>query len=115
MRTPRLLLASTVLAVAAPLLSAQTLIRMGTLAPKDSKWQQILLDMGAKWKQATNGRLQLRLYAGGEQGDEPEMVQKMRSKKLQGVDLSGAGLSGISSIVSALLILLIFDLYGELD
>lgn len=115
MRTPRLLLASTLLAVAAPLLSAQTLIRMGTLAPKDSKWQQILLDMGAKWKQATNGRLQLRLYAGGEQGDEPEMVQKMRIKKLQAVALSGAGLSGIDASVSALQIPLMFNSYEELD
>ena len=64
--------------LAAPLAPSQTLIRMGTLAPKGSRWEQILLEMGAKWKQATNGRLTLRLYAGGEQSDEPEMVQKMR-------------------------------------
>lgn len=112
---PRLLLASTVCAAFVSLVSGQTLIRMGTLAPKDSKWQQILLEMGAKWKQATNGRLELRLYAGGEQGDEPEMVQKMRIKKLQAVALSGAGLSGIDASVSALQIPLMFNSYDELD
>jgi TRAP-type C4-dicarboxylate transport system substrate-binding protein len=88
---------------------------MGTLAPKDSKWQQILLDMGAQWKKATGGRVDLKLYAGGEQGDEPEMVQKMRIKKLQGVALSGAGLSGIEASVSSLQIPLMFNSYEELD
>jgi TRAP-type C4-dicarboxylate transport system substrate-binding protein len=101
--------------LAAPLAPSQTLIRMGTLAPKGSRWEQILLEMGAKWKQATNGRLTLRLYAGGEQGDEPEMVQKMRIRKLQSVALSGAGLSGIDASVSALQIPLMFNSYEELD
>lgn len=95
--------------------TGQTIIRMGTLAPKDSKWEQVLLDMGAKWKKATNGRLELRLYAGGEQGDEPEMVQKMRIRKLQAVALSGAGMSGIEASVSALQIPLMFNSYEELD
>lgn len=94
---------------------AQELVRMGTLAPKDSKWHQILLDMGAQWTRATNGRVKLQVYPGGEQGDEPEMVQKMRIHKLQAVALSGAGLSGIDAGVSALQIPLMFDSYDELD
>lgn len=94
---------------------AQTLVRMGTLAPKDSKWHQILLDMGEKWKTATGGRVALKVYPGGEQGDEPEMVQKLRIKKLQSVALSGAGLSGIDASVSALQIPLMFNSYEELD
>ena len=94
---------------------SQTLIRMGTLAPKDSKWHQILLDMGEKWKAATGGRVVLKVYPGGEQGDEPEMVQKLRIKKLQSVALSGAGLSGIDASVSALQIPLMFNSYEELD
>ncbi len=94
---------------------AQVLVRMGTLAPKDSKWNQILLDMGAKWAQATGGKVRLQVYPGGAQGDEPEMVQKLRIHKLQSVALSGAGLSGIDASVSALQIPLMFDSYDELD
>ncbi len=88
---------------------------MGTLAPKDSKWHQILLDMGEQWSKATGGKVRLQVYPGGEQGDEPEMVQKMRIHKLQAVALSGAGLSGIDASVSALQIPLMFDSYEELD
>ena len=47
---------------------------------------------------------------------EPEkMVEKVRIKKLQAVALSGAGLSGILSDVSALQIPPTLDSYEEFD
>lgn len=96
--------------------SAQTtIIRMGTLAPKGSPWHEILLDMGEQWKKASGGKIELKVYPGGEQGDEPAMVEKLRIKKLQSVALSGAGLSGIEPGVSALQIPMMLDSYEELD
>lgn len=83
--------------------------------PKDSRWYEILVKMGEDWKRASGGKIELRIYPGGEQGDEPEMVQKVRIKKLQAVALSGAGLSGIDAAVSALQIPLMLDSYEELD
>ena len=68
-----------------------TIIRLGTLVPKGSRWHEILLNMGEEWKKASGGKIELKIYPGGEQGDEPEMVQKLRIKKLQAVALSGAG------------------------
>jgi TRAP-type C4-dicarboxylate transport system substrate-binding protein len=96
-------------------LPAQTIIRMGTLVPKDSRWHEILLKMGEDWKKASGGKIELKIYPGGEQGDEPEMVQKMRIKKLQAVAISGAGLSGIDASVSALQVPMMLDSYEELD
>jgi TRAP-type C4-dicarboxylate transport system substrate-binding protein len=96
-------------------LPAQTIIRMGTLVPKGSPWHEILLNMGEEWKKASGGKVELRLYPGGEQGDEPEMVQKIRIKKLQAVALSGAGLSGIDAAVTALEIPMMLNSYEELD
>ena len=75
-------------------LPAQTIIRLGTLVPKGSRWHEILLNMGEEWKKASGGKIELKIYPGGEQGDEPEMVQKLRIKKLQAVALSGAGSAG---------------------
>src|SRR5438477_9516175 len=96
--------------------SAQTiLIRMGTLATKNSRWHEILLQMGEQWKKVSGGKVELKVYPGGEQGDEPSMVQKMRIHSLQSVALSGAGLSGIEPGVSALQIPLMIDSYQELD
>jgi TRAP-type transport system periplasmic protein len=103
------------LILAAVALPAQTIIRLGTLVPKGSSWHQILLNMGEEWKQASGGKIELKIYPGGEQGDEPEMVQKLRIKKLQAVALSGAGLSGIDAAVSALQVPMMLSSYEELD
>jgi TRAP-type transport system periplasmic protein len=95
--------------------SAQTIIRLGTLVPKGSRWDQILQNMGDEWKKASAGKIELKIYPGGEQGDEPEMVQKLRIKKLQAVALSGAGLSGIDPDVAALQVPMMLSSYEELD
>lgn len=100
---------------AATAFAQTTVIRLGTLVPKDSRWYEILTKMGDDWKNASGGKYRLQIYAGGEQGDEPEMVEKVRIKKLQAVALSGAGLSGIDADVSALQIPLMLDSYQELD
>src|SRR5579862_2185320 len=108
----RLLIALLLLSM---LLPAQTVIRLGTIIPKDSPWDAILIKMGEEWSKASGGKIELKIYPGGEQGDEPEMVQKLRIKKLQAVALSGAGLSGIDAAVSALQIPMMLNSYEELD
>src|SRR4051812_7765772 len=96
-------------------LPAQTTIRLGTMAPRNSRWHQLLAEMGEKWKEASGGTVLLKIYPGGEQGDEPEMVQKMRIHALQAVAISGAGLSGIDSASSALQIPFMYDSWEEVD
>ena len=108
----RLLIAFLIASVTLP---AQTIIRLGTLVPKGSRWHDILINMGEEWKKESGGKIELRIYPGGEQGDEPEMVQKVRIKKLQAVAISGAGLSGIEPGVSALQIPMMIDSWEELD
>jgi TRAP-type C4-dicarboxylate transport system substrate-binding protein len=108
----RVVIAFLVLTAALP---AQTIIRLGTLVPKGSPWHEILLNMGEEWKKASGGKVELKVYPGGEQGDEPEMVQKIRIKKLQAVAISGAGLSGIDAAVTALQVPMMLSSYEELD
>jgi len=106
----------TALALCLGSVSAQnTIIRLGTLVPKGSSWDEILTKMGQEWSKASGGKIELRIYPGGEQGDEPEMIQKMRIKKLQAVAVSGAGLSGIDAAVSALQVPMMLSSYEELD
>jgi TRAP-type C4-dicarboxylate transport system substrate-binding protein len=104
-----------VLLLATATLPAQTIIRLGTLVPRNSRWHEILVNMGEEWKKASGGKVELKIYPSGEQGDEPEMVQKIRIKKLQAVALSGAGLSGIDAAVSALQVPMMLSSYEELD
>ena len=93
----------------------ETTIRIGTLAPRDSLWHRVLLRMAERWRIDSKGRVQVVMWTGGQMGDEPVMVQKMRISELNAAALTGAGLSGIEKGVMALQIPMMFDSYGELD
>ena len=43
----------------------KTIVKIGTLAPEGTAWHDILLELGQKWKIASNGDVQLRIYPGG--------------------------------------------------
>src|SRR5262249_42979613 len=105
-----------VCALLLPALSAQTTItRLVTLLPGVSHYHVIIPTMSHERMKESGGTIELKIYAGGEQGDEPEMVQKMHIKKLQAVAISGAGLADLDPSVYALQIPMLLDSYEELD
>ena len=106
------IVAAALLACGAP---AQTVIKMGTLAPDGSPWHQTLQLMGERWKKISGGQVKLVIYAGGVLGDEPDMVNKMRIQQIHAAGLSGAGLSGIEPGVMSLQVPMMFESYEELD
>jgi TRAP-type C4-dicarboxylate transport system substrate-binding protein len=81
---------------------AQTRIRLATLVPSGTSYHHSLQAMGAKWKQASGGALNLTIYADGIQGSESETVRRMRVGQLQAAVLTVDGLSEIDPSVSAL-------------
>ncbi len=68
----------------APAAAAQTptRIRLGTLAPQGTSYHRILQSMGERWRTATNGQVQLTVYA-GTMGSEAELIRRMRLGQLQ--------------------------------
>lgn len=94
---------------------AGVVIKMGTQAPKGSAWEQILSEMAFKWKQETQGQVQLKIYAGGIVGDEGDMIRKMRIGQLQAAAISDAGLADIDSSAFALMMPLMFQSYDDWD
>ena len=94
---------------------AEVVIKMATLAPQGSEWHKILLEMGAEWQKASNGRIAFRLYPGGVAGDDLDIVRKMRLGTLDAGLLTVGGLSEIDRGVLALEIPLAYANYGELD
>jgi TRAP-type C4-dicarboxylate transport system substrate-binding protein len=113
LRVARILIPSAIFLGTLP--AQTTIIRLGTLVPTGSRWLAILQSMADEWKKESGGTIELKIYPGGEQGDEPEMVQKMRIKKLQAVAISGAGLADLDPSVYALQIPMLLDSYEELD
>jgi len=47
-------------------------VRLGTLAPQGTSYHRILQEMGERWRVATNGQVQLTVYA-GTMGSEMEL------------------------------------------
>ena len=90
-------------------------INMGTLAPEGTAWHDALLQMKQDWNRISRGRVVLRIFPSGVQGDENTMIRKMRIGQLQAVAVSGNGLSRIEPAISCLQIPLMLDSYEELD
>jgi TRAP-type C4-dicarboxylate transport system substrate-binding protein len=109
-----IIFASATLAIG-PTTGAKTEIRMGTLAPADSPWHRVLVQMGQEWRDISGGEVTLRIFPGGAPGDESAMLQKARVGLLQGIAISGIGLPQVEPGVMALQIPLLFESYDELD
>jgi TRAP-type C4-dicarboxylate transport system substrate-binding protein len=88
---------SMVMVLAANVALAQDVtIKLGTLAPQGSTWHNLLKEMGEKWSEASNGKVKLKIYAGGTQGNEGDMVRKMGVGQLQAASMTNVGLHDIS-------------------
>tara|TARA_B110000037_G_C17094258_1_gene495306 strand:+ start:720 stop:1589 length:870 start_codon:yes stop_codon:yes gene_type:complete len=58
--------------------------------------------MGQEWKTETSGRVSMIAFAGGTQGGETAMVERMKVSQIQASLISGIGLSEIDSGVAGL-------------
>ena len=68
---------------------------MATLAPAGSLFMQVFDSANRELRRRTGNTLSIRWYAGGVQGDEPEVIRKMRSGRLDGGAVTAAGLGQI--------------------
>lgn len=72
---------------------AETVIKIATVAPRGSIWMRVFNKMKKKIAKKTNGEVILRFYPGQVQGDERDVVRKMRTNQLQGGSFTAVGLS----------------------
>jgi TRAP-type C4-dicarboxylate transport system substrate-binding protein len=89
------LLFAALISLAASAAQAQVTIKLGTLAPAGSTWHEILKEMGQRWEQVSGGQVKLRVYAGGTQGSEGDMVRKMGIGQLQASSISNIGMHDV--------------------
>ena len=110
----RLALALTLAATAA---SAQPPVRikLGTLAPQGSTWHQLLMSMAQDVSKTTNGKVELKIYAGGTQGNEGEMIRKMSIGQLHAASITAIGLHEITPEPQAEDVPFMIDSYEEYD
>jgi TRAP-type C4-dicarboxylate transport system substrate-binding protein len=94
---------------------AQTPLKLATLVPEGSVWDKNLKQMAEEWKQATDGRVAVTVFAGGSQGDESTVLRKMRLDALQAAAFTAVGLGMIDSAFNVFDIPFFFDSYDELN
>ncbi len=70
-----------------------TTLSIATLAPRGSAWMRVFDAWNNSLRQRTNNRLQLRFYPGGSQGDERDVIRKIRTGQLDGAAVTSTGLS----------------------
>jgi TRAP-type transport system periplasmic protein len=76
-------------------------VKLGTLAPKDSSFDKILAAMGEQWARIPGG-VRLRVYPGGAAGGEADMVSKMKVGQINAALLTANGLAAIDPAVKSL-------------
>jgi TRAP-type C4-dicarboxylate transport system substrate-binding protein len=104
------------LGVASLAQAADSRLRIGTLAPKNSLYHQQLMELGEAWRSAQGGDAKYLVYPDGSQGGEAEMARRMRIGQLQGALLSVVGLREIEPSIAALQSLpLLFRSWDEVD
>jgi TRAP-type C4-dicarboxylate transport system substrate-binding protein len=90
-------------------------LRIASLAPAGSSWMKVLNAWKSTLEKDTEGRLKLRFYPGGSQGDERDFVRKMRVGQLDGGVVT---MTGMSMLVRPMVILVLpdfLDTYEKLD
>lgn len=110
------------LALIAPLVAASAAyadpmytLKFATLTPQGTEPMNIMEQWGRTVEARSNGRLVFRFYPGGIQGDEPEVLKKMRFGQIQGGGFTGYGIGRIYSPARILEFPFLFRNHEEVD
>ena len=70
-------------------------VKIATLVPQGTSWAKTIKAMAKEVKEKTNRKVKLKIYYGGVQGDEPDVLRKTRSGQLHGGVFTGKTLGDI--------------------
>lgn len=94
MRTTILCLSALALMIAVPRADAQTQLKIATLAPQNSGWATKFTAGAKEIESRTDGRVKLRFFWGGAQGNESKVQQKIKIGQLHGGTFSPTDFQG---------------------
>jgi TRAP-type C4-dicarboxylate transport system substrate-binding protein len=90
-------------------------LRMATLAPAGSPWMEVLDKASSEIKDKTSGRVTLKYFEGGQQGDEKDFVRKIKLGQLDGAAVTSIGLAMIDESIRVLELPMMFESPEEVD
>ena len=92
-----------------PLAAAKVEIKLATSIPANTPFTKLLDDLNKEWQTVTGGDVSMVVYAGGVQGDESDVLRKIRIGQLHAGAITVASLSDIDDYFSVFQIPLFFD------
>jgi len=113
-----LFLAGVVILTIGPALAVtppKNLIKMATIAPKGSFMMRTIDEMDAEIRRETGNEVGIKLYYGSVQGDEKEVLSKIRLGQLHGGTFTGGGLGRIVPEVRVTELPYVFMNYDEVE
>lgn len=92
----------------APGASAQT-IKLATIAPEGSSWMDSMRAGAAEIDERTDGRVKFKFYGGGVQGNDKQVLRKMRIGQLHGGAFTSNGLIDVQRDSQLYALPMLFD------
>ncbi len=97
-------------------LSSQTqIIKFATLAPEGTSWVKILREFTKEVESKTENRVKFRIYTGGVQGDEKDVIRKIKTGQINASGFTGFGLGEIAKELRVLDAPFLFKNTDEID
>lgn len=82
--------------------ASPAVIRFASLAPPGSAFMKVMKAWNRSLKDGTEGRVELRFYSGGSQGDERDFIRKVRAGQM---DAAGVSTTGLGMVARPVLVL----------
>jgi TRAP-type C4-dicarboxylate transport system substrate-binding protein len=99
----------------APASAQEHTIKFASLAVEGTTWMNVMKEYDVAVRKESGGRLAFRIYAGGVQGEDKDVMRKIRLGQLHSTGITGVGIGEISSKLRIHDVPFLFQNYGEVD
>lgn len=98
-----------------PVLAQDHTIKFATIAPDGSTWMNVMRAYDEAIRKESNGKLGFKIYPGGVQGEDKDVIKKIRIGQIHSAGFTGVGLGEIAPKVRILDSPFLCTNYAEVD
>lgn len=96
-------------------IESQIVVKFATIAPEGTNWTKILRDFAKDVEQQTFSKVKFKIYTNGVQGDEKDVIRKIKSGQLNASGFTGYGIGEIAKEIRVLEAPFLFKGTDEID